>query len=78
MLDTRLYTRFIFKLGVLIFVLVIWGLVFIIIRLTTGKQWSDIRKDKNIDRYVQIALIVVPIVVFVIFFLVNNGYVHIK
>ncbi len=77
MLGTPL-SRLILKLGLLIFVLVSWGLVLTIVRLKTGKPWSVIRKDRNIERYVQIVLIVVPIVVFVIFFLVNNGYVHIK
>lgn len=71
-------TRLVFKLSLLIFIVAIWGLVLIVVRLITGKPWSVIHKDGNVDRCVQSAVIVVPIAVFIIFFLVNNGYVHIR
>jgi hypothetical protein len=48
--------------------------VLVAIRLATGMSWSDILRDRNFNNYVVITTLVVFVIVFAIFFFVNNGF----
>lgn len=67
--------RSVVRIVELVIALVIVAIVLISIRVKTGKPWAVIlRGPDGLSRYVKIATFFIMLVIFAIFFIVNNGY----
>ncbi len=65
-----------FKLAQLIIALVILALILTVIYIKIGKPWSQIvRGSDRYSRYIEIAAIVVLLIIFAIFFFINNKFI---
>jgi|GEM_PF-3702860 hypothetical protein len=56
--------------------LIIAAILLIAIRIKTGKPWPVILRDSNdwLSRYGMSAIFITVLVIFAIFFLINNGF----
>ncbi len=64
-----------FKLLQLILGSLIIGTVLIVIRLRTRKPWAAILRGRDtLSRYIYVATIGLILLLFAIFFVINNGY----
>jgi hypothetical protein len=63
------------KFAELLIALVIIALVMIALRVKTGKAWSVIFKAPDrYSKHIETATIIVLLLIFAVFFIINNGY----
>ncbi len=63
------------RLVEIIIALVILAIVLISVRVKTGKPWSVILRGPDwLSRYIEIATFVILLVIFAVFFVINNGF----